>query len=90
METEWLSSENEVSDVHQDAKTGLPIVDELILGPPSLGWTGFRPKYTLASGLPCATEVMLLALHVLLSHMMGPMSSFHRSFLAITLHHVLL
>lgn len=38
MGTGWLKSE--VSDVHQDAKTDLRIVDELILGLP-LGWTDF-------------------------------------------------
>lgn len=58
MDTEWLSSE--VSDVHQDKRMGSCIVDELILGPPSLGRTGFRAKYMLAPGSPCVPQVMLL------------------------------
>lgn len=50
--TGWINSE--VSDVHQHAKLGSRIVDELILGRPPLGWAGFGSRYMLASGSPCA------------------------------------
>lgn len=57
LDTGWPSSE--VSDVCKDAKMGSPIVDNVIVDPPFLVWTGIRPQYILACGSTCAPLVML-------------------------------